>query len=53
VLTLTGMLDGATHTVTAHFVIGSILVSVASIMYKIKWPLSLPCLPQGVKESPV
>ena len=59
VVTLTGMLDGITHTVTVHFVIGSILVSVASIMYKAKTPLSIPSLPPGVaspvwwKESPV
>ena len=56
VVTLTGMLDGIKHAVTGPFVIGSILVSVACVLYKIEGPLLLPWLQPGalvLKEKDV
>ena len=56
VVTLTGMLDGIQHAVTGSFVVGSVLVSVACVLYKIEGPLLLPWLQPGalvLKEKDV
>jgi len=51
VITMLGLFGGAPQEVTSHFLVGSILVGVASLLYKVKTQLPLPSL--GLSSLPL